>query len=115
MMMPLQSTLEDTISSKVRLRILKLLAESQALTASEIAVKVGVNYAVTRAHLDALEKGGILTHANFGKRIRYYRFKESAKAYATRNLIEAWSSPKNPVSRSSEIISEQNQTLSRVS
>jgi predicted ArsR family transcriptional regulator len=56
--------------SRVRLRILKLLAESQPLPASEIVVKLGTNYVSARTHLDALEKGSVLTHANFGKRIR---------------------------------------------
>jgi len=94
-MTPLQSTLEDTLCSKVRLRILKLLAKSQTLTTSEIAAKTGVNYIATRAHLDALEKGDVLTHANFGKRIRHYRFKESERAQAVRNVIEAWGLPEN--------------------
>lgn len=87
--------LEDTLCSRVRLRILKLLMESQTLTSAQIAEKVQVNYVVTRAHLEALEKGDILAHVNFGKRIRYYRFRESAKANAVRRLIEAWQSPEN--------------------
>jgi predicted ArsR family transcriptional regulator len=90
MVTSMQSKLEDTLCSKVRLRILKVLVESQTLTTSEIAAKVGVNYVVARAHLAALENGDVLTHTNFGKRIRYYRFKESAKAKAVWNLIEAW-------------------------
>jgi predicted ArsR family transcriptional regulator len=88
-------SLEDTLCSKVRLRILKLLVESQKLTTSEIAAKVGVNYVIARAHLNALENGGVLTHANFGKRIRYYRFKESAKAKAVWNFMEAWRCEEN--------------------
>jgi len=60
-------------------QILKLPAESQKITPSEIAAKVGINHVVTRAHLEALENGSILACANFGKRIRYYRFKESAE------------------------------------
>jgi predicted ArsR family transcriptional regulator len=85
-----QPTLEDTLCSKVRLRILKALVESRTLTTSEIAAKVGVNYVIARAHLNALENGDVLTHTNFGKRIRYYKFKESAKAKAVWNFIEAW-------------------------
>jgi predicted ArsR family transcriptional regulator len=91
----LQTTLEDTLCSKVRLRILKLLIESRSLTTSEIAAKGGVNYVIARAHLNALEKGDVLTHANFGKRIRYYRFKESTRAVAVKNFIEAWCRSEN--------------------
>jgi predicted ArsR family transcriptional regulator len=85
-----QSRLEDTLCSKVRLRILKLLAKSQALTTSEIAAKVGVNYVIARTHLTALENAGVLIHVNFGKRIRYYKFEESERARAIRNFIETW-------------------------
>jgi predicted transcriptional regulator len=92
-MTPPQATLEDTLCSRVRLRILKVLIEFQTLTPAQIAAEVGDNYVVTRAHLDALEEGDILTHAQFGNRIRYYRFKESAKSIAVRNFIEAWSCP----------------------
>jgi predicted ArsR family transcriptional regulator len=96
-MTPPQSMLEDTLHSRVRLRILKLLMESQTLTTSEIAAKLGVNHDVARGHLDALENSGVLSHANFGKRIRYYRFKESAKAKAVRNFIEAWCCRENHI------------------
>lgn len=91
-----QSTLEDTLCSRVRLRILKLLIESHRLTTSEIAAKTGVNYVVALAHLEALENGDVLTHVNFGRRIRYYKFKESARARAIRDVIEAWRCLNNP-------------------
>ena len=94
---PPQSKLEDALRPRVRLIILKLLMESQALTTSEIASKLGVNYDVARGHLDALENSGVLGHANFGERIRSYRFKQSAKAKAVRNFIEAWYCPENHV------------------
>ena len=94
-MKPPSSKLEDMLCSKVRLKILKLLLESQKLTTSEIAAKVGINYVIARAHLNALEKDDVLTHANFGKRIRYYKFKESTKARAVRNFIEAWCCEEN--------------------
>ena len=89
-------TLEDTLCSRARLRILKLLTESQKLTTAQIAPKVGLNFVKTKTHLNALENGDILTHSNFGKRIRYYRLKESPKAKAVKNLIEAWQDPESP-------------------
>jgi response regulator of citrate/malate metabolism len=92
-MTPPQSKLAQTLFSKVRFRILKLLTESLILTADQIETKLGINYVATRKHLNALENADVLTHANFGKRVRYYRFKESAKANAVKNLIEAWSFP----------------------
>jgi predicted ArsR family transcriptional regulator len=69
--------------------------ESRTLNTSQIATRVGINFVDTRSHLKALENGGVLTHINFGRRIRYYRFKESAKANAVRDFIEAWCSQEN--------------------
>jgi len=89
-MMPPHLSLEDTLCSRVRLRILKLLDESQKLTPTEIAAKLGVNYVLARAHLEVLEVAGVLTHENFGKRIRYYGFKESTREMAVKNFMEAW-------------------------
>jgi ribosomal protein S25 len=79
----------ESLCSKIQLRILKLLVESRSLTTSEIAAKTRVNYVVARRNLDILEKVDVLTHSNFGRRDRYYRFKDSAKANAVRNFIEA--------------------------
>ena len=78
--------LEDVLCSKTRMKILKILVGSQ-LTPSEIAKSVGVNYAATAKHLEILEAEGIVDHVNFGSRIRYYRFNESSRANAVRNLI----------------------------
>lgn len=93
-----QLLLEDTLCSRVQLRILKLLAESQALTTSEIAAKVGVNYLSAKGHLEALERSGVLTRVSFGKRIRFYKYKESVRANAVRRMIEVWGCPENSVS-----------------
>jgi DNA-binding transcriptional ArsR family regulator len=79
------------LCSKTRLKVVKVLAESEMLTISEIAKIAAVNYVVTRAHLETLENGNILTHLMFGKRIRYYKFKDSLVAKAVKDLIEAYS------------------------
>jgi predicted ArsR family transcriptional regulator len=92
---PPPSTLEDTLCSRVRLRITKILIDFQNLTTAQIAAEIGVNYIAVRAHLEALENADILTHYNFGKRIRYYKIKESARANAVKNLIEAWHPKEN--------------------
>jgi predicted transcriptional regulator len=91
-MMSTRSSIEDALCSRVRLRILELLLESQMLNVSEIAARVGVNYVSASMHLKALENADVLSHVMFGKRIRYYRFKESARANAVKKLVEAWHS-----------------------
>lgn len=89
-----QVGIEDTLCSRVRLRILKLLTETQILNVSQIASKTGVNYVSAKTHLEALEVEDVLSHISFlGKRIRYYRFKESARANAVKKLIETWHRP----------------------
>jgi hypothetical protein len=45
-----------------------------------------MNYVLARTHLEVLEGAGVLTHENFGKRIRYYGFKESTRAVAVKNF-----------------------------
>ena len=88
-----QSNIEDVLCSKITLKILKLLMQSDELTVSEIARRLGVNYASARLHLEALEKEDVLTHVMFGKRIRYYRYEESRRADAVKAFIEAWHAP----------------------
>jgi predicted transcriptional regulator len=81
--------IEDVLCSKTRLKILKALTESQQ-TPSEIAKTVGVNFVKTSQSLQILESAGILAHAKFGKRIRYYTYNETPKARTVQNLVEAF-------------------------
>jgi predicted transcriptional regulator len=84
-----QRNIEDVLCSKTRLKILNLLMGSQ-LTPSEIARAVGVNYVITEQHLEILESEGILAHAKFGKRIRYYRYNETLKSRAVQTFMKAF-------------------------
>ena len=81
---------EDVFSSKLRMKILKILMQVGELNVSEIARRLGVNYNTTSKHLKVLEDEGILQHKVFG-RIRLYRLNEhSPKAKGVQNLMEAW-------------------------
>lgn len=84
-----RNTIEDVLCSKIRLKILKVLIEYKRKP-SEIATIVGANFLKTKKCLQILESEGILTHSNFGTRIRYYKFNETPKALAVKNLIEAF-------------------------
>ncbi|MDI6904633.1 MAG: winged helix-turn-helix domain-containing protein [Candidatus Bathyarchaeia archaeon] len=82
--------IEDVFSSKLRVKILKILAQVGELNVSEIARRLGVNYKTTNKHLKILEDEGVVQHKVFG-RIRLYRFNErSPKARAVQNFMEAW-------------------------
>jgi len=81
---------EEVFSSKIRVKILKILTQVGELNISEIARRLGVNYNATNKHLKILEDEGILQHKVFG-RIRLYRFNErSPKAKAIQNFMEVW-------------------------
>jgi DNA-binding transcriptional ArsR family regulator len=81
---------EDVFSSRLRMKILRILVQVGELNGSEIARRLKVNYVTTSKHLKALENEGVLTHKVFG-RIRLYRLNEpSPKAKAVQTLIETW-------------------------
>jgi len=86
--------IEDVLSSKGRVRILRILTDIGELNISEIARRAGLNYATTNQHLQALENAGLILHKKFG-RIRIFRFnEESPRARMIRKLIDSWDANK---------------------
>jgi DNA-binding transcriptional ArsR family regulator len=82
--------IEEVFSSKLRVKILKILTQVGELNVSEIARRLRVNYRTTNIHLKSLECEGLLQHKEFG-RIRLYRLNErSPKTKALQDLIEVW-------------------------
>jgi DNA-binding transcriptional ArsR family regulator len=82
--------IEQVLGSKLRIKILKILAQVGELNVSEIARRLGVNYNAANKHLKILQDGNILRHKEFG-RIRLYRFDEhSPRARALQKLMEVW-------------------------
>ena len=91
--------LEELFSSKLRMKILKLLYGLGYLNVSEIARRLDSNFASTSENLKVLAAEGILQESFYG-RVRMYRFNEvSPKAKAVKNLIEAWQQDKQAASR----------------
>jgi predicted transcriptional regulator len=87
--------IEDVLCSRARIKILKLLIQSDQLNTSEIAHQIRSNHTSTSTHLKALEDDGIFTHRMYGKRIRLYTFNEaSAMAKALQKLITAYTEDK---------------------
>jgi DNA-binding transcriptional ArsR family regulator len=86
--------LEEVFSSKLRMKILKLVYDLGSLNVSDIARRLNTNFASISEHLKVLEGEGILQELVYG-RVRMYRFNEgSAKAKAVQNLIETWEQDK---------------------
>ncbi len=85
--------LEETLSSRGRIRVFKVLSEFGELNVSDIARKTGLNYTATNVHLKALESMGLVREKRFGK-IRIYRFNgDDPRAKALRELITFWEKP----------------------
>jgi len=86
--------IEEVLSSKGRVKILKILADIGELNISEIARRAGLNYTTTNEHLIALERSGLVMHKRFG-RIRIFRFNENnPRAEIVRKLVELWEQTK---------------------
>ncbi|MGD0070845.1 MAG: winged helix-turn-helix domain-containing protein [Candidatus Bathyarchaeia archaeon] len=86
--------LEEVFSSKLRMKILKLIYNLGSLNITDVARRINANFTSTAENLEVLEAEGILQERVYG-RVRMYRFNEgSAKAKAVQNLIEAWEQSK---------------------
>jgi predicted transcriptional regulator len=82
--------LEEVLSSKSRMKILKLIYQLGQLNVSDVARRLKLNFVSTSKHLKVLESEGILQERTYG-RVRMYRFNEgSAKAKALQNLLDVW-------------------------
>jgi len=82
--------LEDVFSSKLRMKMLKLIFELGSLNVSDIARRLNTNFTSAAEHLKLLAAEDILEERLYG-RVRMYRFKEgSMKALAVQKLIKAW-------------------------
>ena len=82
--------IEDILSSKGRVKIIKILAEKGELNISEIAKIARINHNTCAFHLKILKEYDIVQEKIFG-RIKIYRFKiENGKIRALKNLFELW-------------------------
>jgi len=73
----------------MRMKILKLLFNLGQLNTSDLAHRLGANYATTLRHLALLEKEGLVTQRLSG-RTKFFRFANSLKAQAIMKLLEKW-------------------------
>jgi DNA-binding transcriptional ArsR family regulator len=91
--------IENVFGSRVRVKILKVLAQFGELNVSEIARKLNINYQTTAKHLEVLEADRILRHKKFG-RIRLYELNErSSKARAIQSLLDVWKESEIEITR----------------
>jgi len=82
--------LEEVLSSKSRMKILKLIYQLGQLNVSDVARRLKLNFVSTSKHLKLLESEGILQERTYG-RVRMYRFDDgSAKGKALQKLLDVW-------------------------
>jgi DNA-binding transcriptional ArsR family regulator len=82
--------IEDVLSSKGKIKILKILTHYEELNISEIVRRAQLNHATVTQHLDYFKTVGIVEEKTFG-RIKIYRLSpEDAKVKVIRDLIEFW-------------------------
>jgi len=86
----LEPPIENVLSSKGRVRILKVLVEVGELNITEIARRAGLHFAAASRHLETLEKIGLVEEKKFGK-IRIFSFKlEDPRVKAIKDLMGSW-------------------------
>lgn len=66
--------IEEVMSSKGRVKVLKTLMDNVELNISEVVRRSGLNYTAVDAHIEALKKAGLIEEKTFG-RIRILRVK----------------------------------------
>jgi len=82
--------IDEFLSSKVRIRILKLLSELGELNIRRICQKTRSNYAVVKGHLTVMERMGLVQCKKYG-RISLYRLNENnPKVKILKRLFEIW-------------------------
>jgi predicted transcriptional regulator len=88
--------IEEVLSSKGRLRILKVLTKMEKLHLSEITKRTGLNHTTAVKHLQFLENLNLVEHKRFG-RIRIYRLNDkNPKVKVIKTLFELWEQTQNP-------------------
>ena len=83
--------LEEVFCSKMRMHNLRLMFQCSQLNTTDLACRLGANYAVTLRHLILLKNEDVVEE-RMGGRTRFFRFKNSLKAQAVSKLLEEWES-----------------------
>lgn len=84
--------IENILSSRGRVKIIKILTKEEELNISEIAKRAGLNHSTVVQHLEYLCKVGLIQEKTFG-RIRIYRLRtENTKVRALKTFFSLWES-----------------------
>jgi len=90
---------EEILSSKGRIKIIKTLLKSCELSISEIVKLTRLNHNSVEQHLDLLKRAGLVCEKDFG-RIRIYSIRnESLIAKAIRSFISLWEPARTEINK----------------
>ncbi len=82
--------IEEVLSSRGRVKIIKILSQYGELNISAISKEVNLNHSVVKDHLKFLENLGIIHEKRFG-RIRIYEYQEhNVRAHSLKQLFKIW-------------------------
>ena len=81
---------EDVLSSRGRVRILKLLAELDELNISAISRNINLNHSAVKEHLKFLCKAGLIREKKFGRILIYQYDSENILATSLKQLFAVW-------------------------
>ncbi|MHA1344885.1 MAG: winged helix-turn-helix domain-containing protein [Candidatus Heimdallarchaeaceae archaeon] len=81
---------EDVLSSRGRVRILKLLAELDELNISAISRNINLNHSAVKEHLKFLCKAGLIREKKFGRILIYQYDNENILATSLKQLFAVW-------------------------
>ena len=85
-----KTEIEDVLSSRGRVRILKLLAELGELNVSAISRTINLNHSAAKEHLRFLTEVGLIKEKRFG-RILIYQFEENnILAQSLKQVFKIW-------------------------
>jgi len=79
---------EDVLSSRGRVKVLKVLMAAGELNISELVRRAGLNHSAALAHVEALKQAGLLEEKHFG-RIRILKARlEDPRVQALKKAFE---------------------------
>ena len=88
--------IEDVLSSRGRVRILKLLAKCNELNISAIAKETNLNHGLVKEHLKFLTEAGLIKEKRFGRILIYQYQNNDIIANALKKLFLLWENEKDP-------------------
>lgn len=83
-------SVEDVLSSRGRVRILKLLADLGELNISAISRTINLNHSAVKEHLNFLVKAGLIKEKKFGRILIYQYQNHNIFARSLKQLFKIW-------------------------